>query len=130
MGVGFFKLSYDRAMYENVDKTFVVDDEILVWNDNIGKYEYSSGIKGTLIMRFLRSFYWAAGTIVSCGYGDLIPNMQSPVELLYSYITGIVSLIVSFITLANLAIIFGEIDDVERAFIQVSRWLPMLSALR
>lgn len=61
-------------------------------------------------LSYLRALYWTVTTIATIGYGDITPNRDNPVQLIYTIVTELIGVGMFGFIIGNISSLIANID--------------------
>jgi hypothetical protein len=116
LGSLFFLLAYAEAAHGN-RKNWATEDGILEIRELEGgavEVQFPQG--GGIYTQYIRSVYWAVITMVTTGYGDIVPHNTN--ETVLVMITMYVGVLFTCSIIGNLTNLVANLDAAEDAYQQ------------
>jgi voltage-gated potassium channel len=61
-------------------------------------------------MRYLQAFYWTVTTLATIGYGDITPNRENPIQLIFTIFTELIGVGTYGFIIGNISTLIANID--------------------
>ncbi|MDD5065793.1 MAG: ion transporter [bacterium] len=73
---------------------------------------------GTFELRYLRAFYWCLTTVATIGYGDITPDRNSQLQMIYTIIAQLIGVGMFGYIIGNITSLIANIDVAKAEFVK------------